>query len=275
MRTRIAEGTGPLREAVSGLSVGSKIDFPIRLFDAANVVGWIAGMDPVLRDEFVVLSSHYDHIGTNPLLEGDNVYNGADDNGSGTVAMLEIARAFQRAKSDGLGPRRSIVFAHFTGEEKGLLGSKYYADTNPLFPLTRTVTNINIDMIGRLDPSHPEGSDNYVYIIGSRLISEELHDINDRVNRLTGVDVDLDERFNSKNDPNRFYRRSDHWNFGKHGIPFIFFFTGTHEDYHRPEDEADKIEYDRLARIARLIFATTWQVANQDQPPELSGDGFN
>ena len=137
------------------------------------------------------------------------------------------------------------------------------------------MANLNIDMIGRFDPSHPSESENYVYIIGSNLISQELHDINARVNEITGVGLELDERFNSKDDPNRFYARSDHWNFGKHGIPFIFFFTGTHDDYHEAGDEPDRIAYDRMARIARLIFATAWQVANQDTPPAVSGTGFH
>ena len=240
-----------------------------------NVLAYIEGTDPELKNEVVVLSSHYDHIGIDPTLGEDPINNGADDDGSGTVALLEIAEAFMQAKRDGHGPRRSILFLHVAGEEKGLLGSAYYADTEPVFPIDQTVTNLNIDMIGRFDPTHPTGSEDYVYIIGSNLISEELHDLNADVNEATGIDLELDERFNSKDDPNRFYARSDHWNFGKQGVPFIFYFTGTHEDYHGPDDEADKIEYERMARIGRLIFATAWQVANQDAPPEVSGKGFN
>jgi len=130
-------------------------------------------------------------------------------------------------------------------------------------------------MIGRIDPTHPGENSDYVYIIGSKLISEELHEINLRVNDLVGTHLDLNERFNSKDDPNRFYARSDHANFGKHGIPFIFFFTGTHEDYHGLGDEPDKIGYERMSRIGQMIFATAWQVANQDTRPEKSGEGFN
>jgi len=182
-----------------------------------------------------------------------------------------------KAREDGHGPRRSLLFLHLTGEENGLLGSEYYADVNAVLPIERTVTNLNVDMIGRHDPTRTDPDSNYVYIIGSRLISEELHEINQRVNELTGTGLFLDERFNSRHDPNQFYARSDHWHFGKprHGVPFIFFFTGIHEDYHRPTDEADKIDYDRLARIARLIFATAWQVANQDSAPAVSGGGFH
>lgn len=237
-----------------------------------NVVAFIEGSD--LREEIVVLTSHYDHIGVSGSGE-DRINNGADDDGSGTVTLLELADAFMKAKEDGFGPRRSILFMNVTGEEKGLLGSAWYADHEPLFPIENTVTNLNIDMIGRIDPTHPGPDGNYVYIIGSNLISQELHDINLQANELMGTNLDLNERFNSKDDPNQFYRRSDHWNFGKHGVPFIFFFTGTHEDYHGVNDEPDKIEYERMEQIARLIFGTAWQVANQDTRPAVSGTGFN
>ncbi|GBD02469.1 Aminopeptidase YwaD [bacterium HR18] len=239
-----------------------------------NVLAYIEGADPLLKDEVVVLSAHYDHVGIDPLAEGDHIYNGADDDGTGTVALLEIAEAFVQAASDGYAPRRSILFLHVSGEEKGLLGSAYYADQEPVFPLEKTITNLNIDMIGRHDPTR-QGEANYVYIIGSNLISQELHEINVRVNERTGIGLVLDERFNSKDDPNRFYARSDHWNFGKHGIPFIFFFTGTHEDYHGTGDEPHKIDYERMARITRLIFGTAWQVANQETRPAVTGTGFN
>ncbi len=239
-----------------------------------NVVAYIEGSDPVLKDEYVVISSHYDHIGLS-YDEEDGVNNGADDDGSGTVAILEIAEAFIKAKNDGYGPRRSIIFLNVAGEEKGLLGSAYYTDHEPIVPLEQTVTNLNIDMIGRIDPTHPGEDSDYVYIIGSNLVSQELHDINIRANEIIGTKLDLNERFNSKDDPNQYYRRSDHWNFGKHNIPFIFFFTGAHEDYHGVGDEPDKIEYERMARIAHVIFATAWQVANQDTRPVVSGEGFN
>lgn len=260
---------------VPGVEVASAIEQEAFAAQTENVLAFIEGSDPELKDEVVVLSSHYDHIGVDPTLGEDIINNGADDDGSGTVTLLEVAEAFMQAKEAGHGPRRSILFLHVAGEEKGLLGSAYYADTEPVFPLDKTVTNLNIDMIGRFDPTHPTGSENYVYIIGSNLISEELHELNAGVNEATGTGLELDERFNSEDDPNRFYARSDHWNFGKHGVPFIFYFTGTHEDYHGPEDEADKIEYERMARIGRLIFATAWQVANQDAPPAVSGKGFN
>ncbi len=275
LKKQIDASLEPAVMDVPGVSLQSQIAFEAFTTNSENVLAFIEGSDPTLKNEVVVVSSHYDHIGIDATAEGDQINNGADDDGSGTVAILEIAEAFAKARQDGYGPRRSILFLNVSGEEKGLLGSRYFTDTEPVVPLENIVTNLNIDMIGRYDPSHPTGSTNYVYIIGSNLISQELHNINDRVNELTGTALELDERFNSKDDPNQFYRRSDHWNFGKHGIPFIFFFTGTHDDYHGVGDEPEKIEYDRMARIARLIFATAWQVSNQDAPPAVSGVGFN
>ena len=264
----------PVVFVLDDVQISSTIKMDTYEAESENVVAFIEGSDPVLKHEYVVISSHYDHIGMDESAEGDGINNGADDDGSGTVAVLEIAEAFEKARRDGVGPRRSILFLNVTGEEKGLLGSAYYTDTEPIVPLEKTVTNLNIDMIGRIDPTHPGKDDYYVYIIGSNLISQELHDKNQRVNELTKINLDLNERFNSKDDPNQFYRRSDHWNFGKHNIPFIFFFTGTHDDYHSVGDEPDKIEYERLAKITQLIFATAWQVANQDKVPEVSGEGF-
>lgn len=271
----IAETRKPNVFLVEGSNVSSEVNFDVTETSSENVLGFIEGSDPVLKNEIVVVSSHYDHIGIDESAEGDTVFNGADDDGSGTVAVLEIAEAFAHAREDGFGPRRSVLFLNVTGEEKGLLGSAYYADREPVFPLENTVTDLNIDMIGRVDPTHPGETDDYVYIIGSNLVSQELHDINGRMNGLLGTNLDLNERFNSKDDPNQFYRRSDHWSFGKHSIPFIFFFTGTHEDYHGLGDEPEKILYERMSHISRLIFATAWQVANQDLPPEVTGEGFN
>ena len=237
-----------------------------------NVLAFIEGTD--LKDEIVVISAHLDHIGVGEG-EGDQINNGADDDGSGTISVLEIAEAFYQAKMEGNGPRRSILFLHVTGEEKGLLGSAYYADREPVLPLANTVANLNIDMVGRHDPSY-EGADSpYVYIIGAELISTDIDEINTNVNSATGINLDLSKRYNSPDDPNRFFARSDHWNFGKNEIPFIFYFTGTHEDYHQPGDEAHKIDYERMAQISRLIFGTAWQIANQDARPGVSGVGFN
>ena len=221
-----------------------------------NVVAFLKGSEK--PDEILVISSHYDHVGIDD--EG-NVFNGADDDGSGTVGVLEIAEAFVEASKDGFTPKRSILFLNVTGEEKGLVGSKFYTD-EPIFPLENTVADLNIDMIGRIDPDH-EGNDNYVYLIGSDKLSTELHDLSEEVNKKY-MNMDLDYKYNDENDPNRFYYRSDHYNFAKNNIPIIFYFNGTHADYHKATDTPDKIEYDLLAKRAQLVFLTAWEIANRD-----------
>lgn len=225
--------------------------------DSENVVAYIKGKSK--PNEYVVISSHLDHVGVDP--SGD-VFNGADDDGSGTVAMLEIAEAFKKAQEDGNGPERSIVFLHVTAEEKGLFGSQYYTD-NPIFPLANTVTDLNIDMIGRIDPKR-DGDRNYIYLIGSDKLSTQLHELSEKVND-EFTQIELDYTYNDENDPNRFYYRSDHYNFAKHNIPIIFYFNGTHEDYHKVTDTPDKINYDLLENRARLVFHTAWEVANRPQ----------
>lgn len=225
------------------------------LKDSENVVAFIKGTEK--PDEIVVISAHLDHEG----IKNGEIYNGADDDGSGTVAILEIAEAFKQAADAGKGPKRSILFLHVTGEEKGLLGSKYYTE-NPIFPLANTVANLNIDMIGRVDDRH-KGNPNYVYLIGSDKLSTELHNISEAMNKKY-TNIDLDYKYNDDNDPNRFYYRSDHYNFAKHNIPIIFYFNGTHADYHRPTDTPDKINYEMLENRARLVFHTAWEVANRE-----------
>ena len=220
-----------------------------------NVLAYIKGSEK--PDEIIVLSAHYDHVG----IENGEVYNGADDDGSGTVALIEIAKAFQKAKKQGNGPKRSILFLHVTGEEIGLYGSRYYTE-NPLFPLSNTVVNLNVDMIGRIG-SEKEGNDNYVYLIGSDKLSQELHDVSEEVNKRY-TNLELDYTYNDDNDPNRFYYRSDHYNFAKNDIPVIFYFNGTHKDYHKHTDTPDKIEYELLAKRSRLIFLTAWELANRE-----------
>ena len=221
-----------------------------------NVLGYLEGSDR--KDELLVITSHYDHIG----ITGGQVNNGADDDGSGTVGVLELAEAFAQAKAAGYGPRRSILFMTVSGEEKGLFGSEYYTD-HPIFPLDRTIANLNIDMIGRIDPAHAQDSA-YVYVIGSDRLSTELHQINETANaRYT--QLELDYTYNALDDPNRFYYRSDHYNFAKHGIPIIFYFNGTHADYHKPTDTVEKISFPLLRDRTRLVFYTAWQLANQDK----------
>ena len=221
-----------------------------------NVIAFIEGSEK--PEEIIVISAHYDHLGMN----NGEIYYGADDDGSGTVAILEIAEAFQNAVKEGKGPKRSILFLHVTGEEKGLLGSKYYTNF-PIFPLENTISNLNIDMIGRVDNIH-ENEPNYVYLIGSDKISNDLHELSEEINsRFT--QLHLDYRYNDDEDPNRFYYRSDHYNFAKNNIPIIFYFNGTHEDYHRTTDTPDKINYEILAKRTQLIFYTSWEIANRDE----------
>lgn len=227
------------------------------MVDSENVVAYIRGSE--YPEEYVVISSHLDHIGVTAKGE---INNGADDDGSGTVAMLEIAEAFKMGANEGLRPRRSVVFLHVTGEEKGLLGSRYYTDVEPVFPLERTVANLNIDMIGRIDPKR-EGDRNYIYLIGSDKLSSDLHELSEAVNAKY-TNIELDYTYNDENDPNRFYYRSDHYNFAKNNIPIIFYFNGTHADYHRPGDTPDKINYDLLKNRAQLVFHTAWEIANRD-----------
>ena len=222
-----------------------------------NVVAIIPGSEK--PEEYLVISSHLDHIG----MHDGQINNGADDDGSGSVALLEIAEAFQKAVAEGNGPKRSIIFLHVSGEEKGLLGSKYYTN-NPLYPLAQTIANLNVDMIGRTDPKRTEGKRNYVYLIGSDRLSTELHQISEAANAAT-LNVELDYTYNAPDDPNRFYFRSDHYNFAKNNIPVIFYFNGTHADYHRPSDTVDKIEFDLLKERTQLIFYTAWDLANRDQ----------
>ena len=224
--------------------------------DSENVAAMLKGSE--IPNEYVVVSSHLDHIG---ITADGQINNGADDDGSGTVAMLEIAEAFKSAADKGKGPKRSIIFLHVTGEEKGLLGSKYYTDYEPLVPLENTIANLNIDMIGRIDPKR-EGSRNYVYLIGSDKLSTELHELSESINSKY-TNLELDYTYNDENDPNRFYYRSDHYNFAKNNIPIIFYFNGTHDDYHRPGDTPDKINYDLLKNRSQLIFHTAWEVANR------------
>lgn len=227
---------------------------------SSNVLAYIEGADK--QSEVLVISAHYDHLGK----DGKDIYYGADDDASGTAAIMLIAKAFQQAAKDGYRPRRSILILNASGEEKGLLGSKYYTD-NPVYPLKNTVANLNVDMIGRLDSTHAKDT-NYVYLIGSDKLSYDLHFISEKSNSMY-TNLDLDYTFNSDSDPNRFYYRSDHYNFAKNNIPVIFYFSGVHADYHQPTDTYDKILYDKAAKIAQLVFYTAWNIANRDERPLL------
>ncbi len=217
-----------------------------------NILGYIRGSEK--PDECVIISAHYDHVG----IKDGELYRGADDNASGTAAMIELAEAFSQAPE----PKRSILFIAFTGEEKGLLGSDHYVN-HPVFPLSQTVVDLNIDMIGRTDNRHSADTA-YVYIIGSDKISQELHKLSERVNKAHTC-LKFDYTYNEETDPNRFYYRSDHYNFAKNNIPVIFYFSGVHEDYHKPTDTLDKIRFDRMMMISKLIFYTAWDIANREE----------
>ena len=228
-----------------------------------NVLAYIKGSE--FPNEVVIISAHYDHLG----MKGDEVYNGADDNASGSSAVMELAQSFQMAKKQGNGPKRSILFIHFTGEEIGLFGSKYYTE-NPVFSLDSTIVDLNIDMVGRIDDNY-KGKKDYVYLIGSNRLSADLHDLSENTNKKY-TNLKLDYTYNNGNDPNNYYERSDHYNFAKNNIPVIFYFNGSHEDYHRITDTPDKINFDILALRTRFVFYTAWEIANREERLELNAD---
>lgn len=230
--------------------------------DSENILAFVEGTEK--PNELIVISAHYDHVGKG---KDGQIYNGADDDGSGTVALMEIAQAFQMAKKNGNAPKRSILILHVTGEEHGLLGSKYYAE-NPVFPLANTVANLNIDMIGRSDAANK--GKNYVYVIGSEMLSTELKKINEAANKAT-QNLELNYKYDDPKDPEMLYYRSDHYNFAKNNIPIAFFFDGIHEDYHKPTDDPDKIDYPLLKKRTQLVFATAWELANRTERIKVDG----
>ncbi len=243
-------------------------------FPGRNVAALLSGSDPELAHEVIVLMAHYDHVGVGAADEsGDRIYNGADDNGSGTVGLMAIANALTEAKKAGAGPRRSVLFLHVTGEEKGLLGSRYYSD-NPTVPIANVAAALNIDMIGRIEAKRYESGDtNYVYLIGASLISSKVDSLVRAANDKT-TKIFLDPGLNDLNDPQQIYRRSDHWNFGRLGVPFAFFFTGIHDDYHQPSDSPDKITYDAMANRLKMIYGTTIELANDTERPVVDNEAF-
>jgi hypothetical protein len=255
LKSKIVENQAPhsFEIRMTRLTLDLRIDSQIKT--TQNVVAYLEGSDPLLKHEVVAFGAHYDHIGVDST--GD-AFNGADDDGSGTTGILEIARAFAANPNR---PRRSLLFVSHTAEEKGLLGSRYYTD-HPLVPLENTVAQLNVDMIGRNDT-------NSVYIIGSDFLSRELHEINEAANATIGMQFDY--KFNDKEDPNRFYYRSDHYNYARRGIPIIFYFSGVHEDYHKPSDTVDKINFEKMAKVARLIYLTGWYIADREARLKIDG----
>lgn len=248
LRTALASGAG-----TDAYEAAVRTHSEFREERAYNTIGWIEGSDPDLRGEFVVFTAHMDHVGVGRPVDGDSIYNGADDDASGTAAIIELAQAFASLETP---PRRSLVFMTVSGEERGLLGSAWYAE-NPLFPLGATVANLNIDMIGRnwRDTVVAIGADESTLGATLRQTLREHPEL--------GLEA-IDDPWPEEN----FYFRSDHYNFARRGVPILFFFTGTHEDYHGPNDEPDRILYDKTARIARLIFYLGQRIADADERPE-------
>ncbi|WP_288371070.1 M28 family peptidase [uncultured Algoriphagus sp.] len=252
-------------ESIKSQKASYQVQKSVTPVEAYNVLGFLEGTDK--KEEVLVISSHYDHVGVSSTGE---IFNGADDDGSGTVSVMEIAEAFATAAKEGHRPRRSILFLNVTGEEKGLLGSQYYSE-NPIFPIANTVNNINIDMVGRIDYEYQDAENkDYVYVIGSEMLSTDLKKINE-YNNITYTDLILDYRYDAEDDPNRFYYRSDHYNFAKFDIPVIFFFNGVHDDYHQVTDTVDKIEFPLMTKRAHLIFHTAWDLANREKRTRVDG----
>ncbi len=238
-------------------SMGVKIE----KIEVPNVIGLLEGTTK--KDEIVVVAGHYDHDG---ILPDGTYFPGADDNGSGTVAVIELAKAFSQAKKDGKGPKRSILFIGLAAEEKGLLGSDYYVE-HPILPLDKTIACVNIDMIGRIDNKHLEGDHNYIHVIGVNKLSTDLKPIVELANK--NINMKLDYDYDHPDEPMRLYYRSDHYNFAKKGIPSLFFFSGLHPHYHTPEDTIEKIDFPMMVKREKLIFNTVWELADRPNKPKV------
>lgn len=235
-----------------------------------NVVAALEGADKKLKNEYVAFGAHYDHVGIGTPVDGDSIYNGADDDGSGTVALLAMAEAFAK----GPRPKRSLLFVWHVGEEKGLWGSKYFV-AQPTVPLSSIVTQLNMDMIGRSKPDTGDGSlnenfsaNNEVFVIGSTMMSTTLGKVVEEVNASL-LKLKLNYKFDDPEDHLRLFYRSDHYNYAKHGIPIAFYFDGLHEDYHKPSDEVNKIDFDKLLKVTKTVFATGWRLANLPAKPAI------
>lgn len=261
---RLGSLPGPLRRALEhgdvpgGWSADLRSTTSVQADSAMNVVGWLEGSDPELREEYLIFTAHMDHVGIGRPVNGDSIYNGADDDASGTSAILELAQAF----ATGPRPRRSVVFMTVSGEEKGLIGSEWYGE-HPLFPLEKTVANLNIDMIGR-------NWEDTVVAIG-----KEESSLGETVERVAARHPELGlEVIDDIWPEERFYFRSDHYNFARRGVPILFFFSGVHPDYHRPSDEPSKLKYEKAARITRLIYLLGLEIANADDRPTWDPEAY-
>ena len=277
--------------ALDGVKITFDIDADyqvVRTQLTQNVVALLEGSDPQLKNSYVAFGAHYDHVGyaegevtgtgadvrrlgargrVTAGKEADRIWNGADDDGSGTVALMALAKAF----AEGQRPKRSLLFVWHSGEESGLLGSRYYADY-PTVPLDSIVTQLNIDMIGR-NRDDKASESNTVYVVGSDRISTELHNLNRTANSAMPKPLTLNYEFNDPSDTEQLYTRSDHYSYAAKGIPIIFFTTGLHPDYHANTDEVSKIEFDKMARITQLVYETGVRVANLDHAPARDNKG--
>lgn len=230
--------------------------FSPKLNDSENVIAYIKGSEK--PDEYVVISAHYDHVG----IANSEIFNGADDNGTGTSAVLEIARVFNEQKKKGNAPKRSIIFLHCTGEEYGLHGSRFFVNSG-IVRMADIVADLNVDMIGRTDFKYENSKKDYIYLVGSDKLSQELHDLSESVNKKY-TNLLLDYTYNDEKNPEMIYYRSDHYNFAKYGIPVIFYYSGEHADYHKPTDTADKIDFGKMLKRTRLIFVTAMELAYKE-----------
>ncbi|MGI8543830.1 MAG: M28 family peptidase [Aridibacter sp.] len=237
-----------------------------------NVVALWEGSDPKLKAEMVAIGAHYDHVGIRPNAEGvDKIWNGADDDGSGTVAVLSIAEALSKAK---VRPKRSVLFVWHAGEEKGLWGSEYF-NKYPTVDIKNVVAQLNIDMIGRskkAGDTNPKNKDlsapDEIYVIGSEMMSSTLGAVTKETNAKF-LNMNYNYRYDDPKDTNRFFFRSDHFNYAHNGIPIVFWFDGVHEDYHGAGDEPQKIDYQKMEKVTRTIFLTLWEIAQLDKRPAV------
>ncbi len=249
-----------------------KITVKKETLSTQNVIGVLEGSDPILKDEYVAIGAHYDHVGVGSTpINGDKIFNGADDDGSGTVAVLQLAEAFSHAPR----PKRSIMFVWHCGEEKGLLGSRYLMKF-PTIPVDKIITQLNIDMIGRSKKADNNNSANNelsgpdeIYVIGSKLMSSELGQVSESVNNSSNLNLKFNYKYDDPNDSNRFFFRSDHFNYAQKGIPIIFYFNGVHEDYHRPSDSVEKIDYQKMEKVTRTIYLTAVELGNRAARPKV------
>ncbi|MBS1807872.1 MAG: M28 family peptidase [Acidobacteria bacterium] len=266
---------GAAGEMAEPFDLNKKVSFTIggavEQIPTQNVIGVLPGSDPVLKNEYVAIGAHYDHVGVGaPDAKGDSIYNGADDDGSGTTAVLALAETFAK----GPRPKRSLLFIWHCGEEKGLWGSEYFTN-HPTVDLKQVVTQLNIDMIGRSKPAgdtNPRNRElsgpNEIYVIGSKMMSTELGALSERVNN-NFLKLEFNYKYDDPRDPNRFFFRSDHFNYAQKGVPIIFYFDGEHEDYHRPSDHVEKIDFQKMEKVSRTVYATAWELGNAATRPKI------